>query len=348
MRREIRYMLLVIAFLFAGCDTVYEYPGDAPADPNAIDLTINVELDLDLEFDCEQTVNARSLIPAEPLHGYKVRLIVEVYPDKFYGTDKVDPSIYQTAPAVRQELVFDNIEEMEKQVPVQFKLLPDTYIFLVWADYISGDSAENYYYDAGRLHTVQVHEPYTGNTRGRDVFASNRRIDLRPYSGEWNVQLSEKFILHRPLAKYELITSDINEFFGRKTKRNKSVGALPLNDYRVKISYRGYFPMGFDALTDRPDDAKTGIAYDAMLTQITDTSAVIAFDHVLTNGTDSFVAIDIKIYDGQGNLVNEHTGIQIPYRRNVITKVYGNFLTKSYGSGVVIDPGFEGEFNIYL
>ena len=36
------------------------------------------------------------------------------------------------------------------------------------------------------------------------------------------------------------------------------------------------------------------------------------------------------------------------YKRNVVTRIYGDFLTRSYNSGVGIDPDYDGEYDIYL
>lgn len=347
MRRIIKQAILAVALLLMGCDTVYEYPNDNPTAPTAIDFTINVELNLDLEFDFEQEITSRSVAQDEILPGHKVRLIIEAYPDKYPGTDLVDPEIYNAKPYTRQELIFEDIESVENKIEVELTLSPKPYIFLVWVDYLPAEG-ENSYYNADRLHTIQLPNPHISNTNGRDAFVCNKRIDLSQYSGEWAVKLSEEFPLHRPLARYELITEDIGQYIEQQTKGGKSADVSDLNDYTLKVSYRGYFPTGFDAITDKPDDAGTGIAYDAKLTNITETSAIIAFDHILTNGTDSFVRVDIQIYNGVGVLVNESRGIQIPYRRNVVTKIHGSFLTKSYYSGVAIDPNYDGEFDIYL
>lgn len=347
MGRILKSLIFGVALLFIGCDTIYEYPDENPADPTAIAFTINVELNLDLEFDFEHEVTTRSLAQDKILSGHKVRLIMEVYPDKYPGFDLVDPEIYKSNPYTRQELIFDNMESLEKNIDVQLKLSPKPYIFLVWVDYLHAESGNNYY-DADRLHTIQLPNQHVSNTHGRDAFVCNKRLDLSRYSGEWNVKLIEKFTLHRPLARYELFTDDIEKYIEQQTKGGKASDVADLNDYTVKVSYRGYLPTGFDAITDKPDDARTGITYDAKLTSITDTSAIIAFDHILTNGADSFVTVDIHIYNVAGVLVNESNGIRIPYRRNVMTKVHGSFLTKSYDSGVTIDPDYDGEFDIYL
>lgn len=347
MRQFVKYTALAVALLFMGCDTVYEYPDENPVDPTAIDFTINVELNLDLEYDFEQEVTTRSAALNETLSAHKVRMIIEAYPDKYPGTDLVDPEIYNAKPYTRHELIFDDIESLENNVEVQLKLSPKPYIFLVWVDYLPNSSGIPYY-NADRLHTIQLADPHISNTHGRDAFVCNKRLDLSRHAGEWNAELTEKFTPHRPLARYELITDDIEKYITQQTKGGKSADVADLNDYTVKVSYRGYLPIGFDAITDKPDDAGTGIAYDAKLTSITTTSAIIAFDHILTNGTDSFVTVDIQIYNGAGVLVNESNGIKIPYRRNVVTTVHGSFLTKSYDSGVTIDPDYDGEFDIYL
>ena len=84
-----------------------------------------------------------------------------------------------------------------------------------------------------------------------------------------------------------------------------------------------------------------GVVFNASLAEVTETSATLAFDYVFVNGTE-------RIYDDGGELVSESTGIRIPYKRNVVTRIYGDFLTRSYNSGVGIDPDYDGEYDIYL
>ena len=121
-----------------------------------------------------------------------------------------------------------------------------------------------------------------------------------------------------------------------------------LSSYRVEVAYRGYLPSTYNAATDNPSDAVQGVAFNASLAEVTETSATLAFDYVFVNGTESSVTADIRIYDDGGELVSESTGIRIPYKRNVVTRIYGDFLTRSYNSGVGIDPDYDGEYDIYL
>ena len=89
-----------------------------------------------------------------------------------------------------------------------------------------------------------------------------------------------------------------------------------------------------------------GVVFNASLAEVTETSATLAFDYVFVNGTESAVTADIRIYDDRGAL--ESTGIRIPYKRNAVTRIYGDFLNRSYNSGVGIDPDYDGEYDIYL
>ena len=231
-------------------------------------------------------------------------------------------------------------------VELTLELAPRAYLLLAWADYQDAETGDELHYTADKLHSVYFCGTYHGNVDTKDAFAANKRIDLSRYKGQRNAVAEERFTLDRPLARYEIITRDVAEFQRQRAAEARTGGDL--SSYRVEVAYRGYLPSTYNAATYNPSDAVQGVVFNASLAEVTETSATLAFDYVFVNGTESAVTADIRIYDDRGALVSESTGIRIPYKRNAVTRIYGDFLNRSYNSGVGIDPDYDGEYDIYL
>ena len=69
---------------------------------------------------------------------------------------------------------------------------------------------------------------------------------------------------------------------------------------------------------------------------------------MLVNGEESFATLEMIIYNGDGEEVNRVTGVEVPLKRNKITMVHDEFLTREFAPGIGIDPGFDGEINVVV
>ncbi len=63
----------------------------------------------------------------------------------------------------------------------------------------------------------------------------------------------------------------------------------------LEVFYTGYFPIGFDVLLNRPNEAVTGISFSSAPLTVSDNEACLAFDYVLVNGTESSVTLEMVI-----------------------------------------------------
>lgn len=54
------------------------------------------------------------------------------------------------------------------------------------------------------------------------------------------------------------------------------------------------------------------------------------------------------IYNEEGQEVNRVIGVEVPLKRNKITMVRDEFLTREFAPGIGIDPGFDGEINVVV
>lgn len=226
---------------------------------------------------------------------------------------------------------------------VEIPLQPGEYDIRLWADWTDDGTTGGKYYAADDLHHVTVRtDGYTAGeaTDTKDAYYANRTISA---SGEAQ---DESVVLVRPFARYRLVATDVE---GYETLRQEE-GYPPMENLDVRVTYTGYFPTGFDAVTGKPNDSQnTGIAYTTrpVAADGYDTAKArqVGADFVLTNGEESFVTATIRITDRTtGKAVSAVQNVKIPYRRGHLTTVKGDFLTAGNTSGGVdIDTDWDDE-----
>ena len=179
------------------------------------------------------------------------------------------------------------------------------------------------------------------------MFCGQATLDLTPYRCRLAARHREEIQLERPLAKIELITTDVIKYLN-KLEQMKSVRPAGIEDFTVQLGYTGYFPTGFNVVSNRPNEAVTGIQFTSVPIIISNNEACLAFDYVLVNGTESSVTLEMVICNEKGQEVNWVSGVEVPVRRNRITTVRDAFLTREFAPGIGINPGFDGEINVVV
>lgn len=329
----IGFIALVVATLFVSC--VHDYPGMTEDGEEGIDPTlveVNTEVTLDLELVPLEIItqkNARSGT-TKAADGYRRRFIIEAW--------------REGKPTARQVTVMETAEEENGDgkisLPIHLKLHALDYTLAVWTDYVKAGTTDDLYYDTDNLQQVACRDPYTGSSPYRDCLYGTAVLDLRQYRDEWNARVQVKVDMVRPLAKYELIATDVKKFL-QKTQKQRAGGTA----YTITVSYGFYFPLGFNVLTGKPDCSEMGVAFTAPLV-VTDNGSgecTLASDYIFVNGEESYVPLGIEIKDNAGNGISRTTGIDVPYRRGHLTTVRGHFLTNRYDTGIGIDPDFDDD-----
>ena len=220
-------------------------------------------------------------------------------------------------------------------------------ILAVWTDYVVAGTDTDFYYNTENLQYIACTDPYIGYTDYRDCLYGTVALDLRPYREEWNAKVQVKVDMVRPLAKYELIATDVKEFLCKNRRQRNGEGD---DAYTITFAYGFYLPTVFNVLTGRPADSRTGVQYTVPLIVPDDGSeeCTIGTDFVFVNGAESFVKLTMEIQDSRGNVISRTTGLEVPYRRGHLTTVRAHFLTNEMQGGVDIDPGFEGDIDVDL
>ncbi|WP_270410458.1 DUF6562 domain-containing protein [Bacteroides eggerthii] len=340
----IGFIALVMATLFVSC--VHDYPGMTEDGEEGIDPTlveVNTEVTLDLELVPLEIItqkNARSGThkarsgTTKAADGYRRRFIIEAW--------------REGKPTARQVTVMETAEEdgdAKISLPIHLKLHALDYTLAVWTDYVKAGTTDDLYYDTDNLQQVACTDPYTGSTPYRDCLYGTTPLDLRNYRDEWNARVQVKVDMVRPLAKYELIATDVKDFL-RKTKKQRADDET----FTITFSYGFYLPTVFNVLSGKPADSRTGIAYTTPLTVPTDgqKECTIGTDFVFVNGTESFVSLSMEIRDSGGDVISRTTGLEVPYRRGHLTTVRARFLTNEMQGGVDIDDDFDGNIDVDL
>ena len=321
--------LLSVALL-GGCG-VRELPEDGGVDPTTVHTRIVLLPGADMTpFDVPE-FSTRAADSRE----YEVRYIVEVYAD-----DKFDQSLQ-----FRRQLIYP--EGDADEVALECDLHARNYRVVVWRDFVLAGSAADCFYSTADFSAIELKGEYTGGTDYKDVFCGQTGLDLTPYRCRLEAVHSEEVQLERPLAKIELITTDVIKYLD-KLEQTKSPTRATIEDFTLQVLYTGYFPAGFNVNSNRPNLAVTGVKFTSMPIIVSDNEACLAFDYVLVNGEESAVTLEMIIYNEEGREVNRVSGVEVPVKRNKITTVRDAFLTREFAPGIGIDPGFDGEINIVV
>ena len=325
MKKPTTYIACLLVLVSTGCDkTVLEFPENGGVDPTLVNM--NLTLAIDPKIDPYEPTG-RSEAPEADTHD--VRWIVEVFRDEIGGE-----------PVEQQVLSCEKAADGHHAIRTSLAVHAARYHVVAWMDYVDNGSVDDKYYTIPSLSSISV--PAAGNYIGDD---------------RWNATVDATVTLQRPMAKIEFITTDIDKFLDELAARRAKAGTIAenllvknpdLSTIRVQVEYAGYFPSGFNAYTNKPNDARTGMSFGCNMTPLTDKEAHLASDYIFVNGSESAVKVDLTIRDSEGNLLNRIEGIDVPIVRGKLTTVRDEFLTRDYAPGIGIDPGFDGEIDIVI
>lgn len=325
----LRYIIIgVIVALLAACNSIHDTPGEDATDPTLVHTFITLLPGADMKpfTSPEQMSRLQN-------ETFLVRYIVEVYTDESFNAGLL----------FRREILRPAGDTAA--VIVSFDLHALHYRVAVWRDYVPAATSADYFYDTGNLASVKIKGTHMGCTDYKDVFSGLQLLDLTAYRNNWNSIHRVEMQLERPLAKVELITTDVVKYLDKLRNVNRSE---VLDGLKVKVDYTGYFPVGFNMFLDRPNEVLTGVSFNSSLVPLSEQEALLAFDYVFVNGTESAIDIEMTIYNATGAEVNKVTGVHVPIRRNRVTTLRDEFLTRDYAPGIGIHPGFDGEINIVV
>lgn len=323
-------LFLLVPMLVSSC--LYEEPELTADGKNGVDPTqvnIMTELKLDMQIG-SQEIN-RSRAAAEST--YRHRFVITAYDGK------------QVA---EQQVIYEDVQPGETTIslPISLKLHARKYQLVVWADYIQKvDEGYQLYYDHRNMERIERAGSYKANSAYYDAFYGTTSVDLTSYRDQWNVKVPIDIQMVRPLARYDLIATDVAKFL-EKVKKGEIVGKT----FTINVKYNYYLTTGFNALTGKVRNPLMYIQYNKALPlpEVGVEEFNVGFDYVFVNGEGSFVSLTIEVVNEKGTIVARSKGIKVPYQQGYSTTVKGHFLTSNPSPGIDFDTDFEGDINVDL
>ena len=257
---------LLLGVMVSACD-VHEFPEH---DYLEFELNLTYDTEMPLYMVDETSLKTR----AEVASDYRLRYIIEVY------RTNQDGRFDDNSPADMRIVKYENdINNLNQSFILQLK--PGYFTFVVWTDYIKANTTTDLYYKTDDLGEIQtIGRPHVGANDFRDGFYGK----VASHCGYENLTATVE--LHRPFAKFNFISTDLEEFYTRVIQMRIDRNLLPekpsgsdedtraninLDDFTVRFIYEGNIPYSFNAERDNgfPNDvALTQIYFDSKIKRI--------------------------------------------------------------------------------
>ncbi|MBR6757737.1 MAG: hypothetical protein IKM35_04605 [Bacteroidaceae bacterium] len=350
MRKLWIYIVVTLATLvtWVGCD-VHEFP-DMP-ETAALCLRLNYDTDMTvwehIYEDYEVKEQGYGITYDNHLDYGKIRYIVHAYPvvDRQRATVQEPTHKFVFTKDVARG--YDHEEVIE--------LPAGQYNIMVWSDMVKM-SGDEYFYNATDFAEIFLQGDHRGSTDHRDAFRGSNQVvitttvvDLAPDTLDITMQ--------RPLAKYEIQTTDLKEFIDKEyeflekeaaTRGETSTVRVNTDDYKVVFFYPGYMPNAYNMHIDKPVDSKLNVLFDSKLKILSDNEASLGFDYVFVNGNNAAVTVQVGLYDKEGRQKALSDPINLPLHRSYHSILRGSFLLRQATGGIEIDPEFDGDITIRI
>ncbi|MCD8313910.1 MAG: hypothetical protein LUC24_07095 [Bacteroidales bacterium] len=351
-------VLAVSAMLLlpAGCD-VHEYPEI----PESVTLCLRLSYETDMTvwnhvYD-EGTVTETGLGETydNGLDEGVMRYVIRAYP----LTDTRGSAREYT-----QEFVLTkDLSESPQSLGVAYDsfvtvdLAPGDYSIMVWSDIVR-DAGDERFYDEEDFSDVALQGEYRGDSDYRDAFSGTETVTLVTDMVE-HARDTVEIAMRRPLAKYELVATDLTEFIVEEMARaaakssampdgREEPASINVEDYRAVFYYVGFMPSAYSLFTDEAVDSTTGVLFESVPTDAGNGEVSVGFDYVFVNEGVSAVTVQVGLYDGDGEQVSMTGAITVPLERSRHTVIRGAFLTEKATGGVSIDHNYDGEYNLII
>ena len=346
--RKILYLIMCLPILFLSACDVHEWPET----PEFVKMHLRLNYETDMT-EWEHLYDGISVFEQGYGETYdnhrdygKIRYIVRTYP----VSEKM-----RTTSDYTQEFVFTKDISEGYDHEVTLDLLPGNYNVMVWSDLVQ-TSGDSHFYNADNFAEIRLQGDHKGNNDYRDAFRGTNNITLVADIVE-HLPDTLDIVMQRPLAKFEFITNDLQEFIDKEIEYLKKEAAtrgenaptrVDTDKYKVVFHYSGFMPNTYNINTDKPIDSATGVMFESRLGILNDNEASLGFDYVFVNGKEAGVSVQIGLYDGEDRQIALSEPIDVSLRRSYHTILRGSFLMQQATGGIVINPDFDGNHNIVI
>ncbi len=317
---------------------VHEWPGENPVDPTNVDGEVIISCQIEIEV--EKIITKGVLYPEfteEECQRYERKFYIEVYEQMSSGVEKIYDGLF-----------FQELRDFSR-LEFEAELHTKKYFFLVWMNYAKKEDHSDLYFSIENLSSIRIlpKDRYRAGSDLKDAQTLLYPVDLTN-NKEWFRKIVIDLPLERPVAKVSFEATDIVDYASKMGCTGENYDEF-LKDYSVRFYYNGYLATGFNAVTQKLNDSDVGYGFSAVPSFLPELkNALLGFDYVFVNGETSSVNLSVEIVDKNGMTVNRVDNIVVPIYRGKQTIVRGKFFTREYSPGIGIDPGFDGEFNVYV
>lgn len=187
--------LVACALLCITSCAVHEWPEPSPAD-------VIVNLDFDTQLPQYKVLNEEGTRASRDGRDYDIRYTIAAYRLLQDGSYAEEPFLLK---------VFSKDEIDELNATFRFSIDEGSYRFYVWTDFVLAGTQSDYFYNTTNFRRISLQETHEGNNDFRDAFSGSADLKvIRRGSKETPSTVTVQ--MRRPLAKFEFITTDLQEF----------------------------------------------------------------------------------------------------------------------------------------
>ena len=187
--------LAACALLCITSCAVHEWPEPTPAD-------VIVNLDFDTQMPQYKVLNEEGTRASHDGRDYDIRYTIAAY-------RLLQDGSYAEEPFLLKVFSKDEIEELN--ATFRFSIDEGSYRFYVWTDFVLAGTRSDYFYNTTSFRRISLRGAHEGNNDFRDAFSGSADLKvIRRGSKETPSTVTVQ--MRRPLAKFEFITTDLQEF----------------------------------------------------------------------------------------------------------------------------------------
>ena len=187
--------LAACALLCITSCAVHEWPEPTPAD-------VIVNLDFDTQMPQYKVLNEEGTRASHDGRDYDIRYAIAAY-------RLLQDGSYAEEPFLLKVFSKDEIEELN--ATFRFSIDEGSYRFYVWTDFVLAGTQSDYFYNTTSFRRISLQGTHEGNNDFRDAFSGSADLKvIRRGSKETPSTVTVQ--MRRPLAKFEFITTDLQEF----------------------------------------------------------------------------------------------------------------------------------------
>ena len=332
-RLIIPFLCLLALLLASGCE-IHELPEGDPI------VNLTLELKYDQPYPQYKTSGP---VTKDPETQYVVRYVVQLF--------KYDSDVWNQEPAYTLVEYGEDTQNLDRTISLVVE--PSDFHAIVWTDFVEASSLTPFYSADDFADVKLLTASYQGCESMRDCYFGFTDLPLAELLVN-NADYSETMEMHHPVARYNFVSTDREQFIEfLKSRMPSSIykpdGTLAsLEEFSIRVIYPQYLPSVFNLHSGRPVDSALGVQFYTNLVVREDGDVEMGFDYVFVNETESKVIVSLEIYDYKGNYISSVNNLEVVLMRGRNTTVQGTILTSGVDSGVRIDAEYEGEFNIII